>query len=167
MGRLPACHQLAAVNNPHLLPNLMIELTTKTIETQSILDSLRSEDCGATVLFLGTTRRLTDARLTETLTYTAYEEMARQQLSRLRDQALARWSIKRCVLVHRLGEVPVGEASVAVAVASPHRRDAFEAAQWLIDTLKQVVPVWKKEHWKDQAPQWVHPGLDSTAKKTL
>jgi len=145
----------------------MIELTTQTIETLSVLKSTSSEDCGATVLFLGTTRRLTDARVTETLTYTAYEVMAREQLKRLREQAFARWSIKRCVLVHRLGEVPIGEASVAVAVASPHRREAFEAAQWLIDTLKQVVPVWKKEHWQDQDAQWVHPGLASMPKETL
>jgi molybdopterin synthase catalytic subunit len=63
-------------------------------------------------------------------------------------------------VVHRVGPVPLGEASVAVAVSSPHREAAFAAGKWLIDTLKQVVPIWKKEYWTDGTSQWVHPGLD-------
>ncbi|HQU47368.1 MAG TPA: molybdenum cofactor biosynthesis protein MoaE, partial [Pirellulales bacterium] len=64
-----------------------------------------------------------------------------------------------CALVHRLGHLKIGEASVAAAVSSPHRQAAFEAGQWLIDTLKQSVPIWKKENWADGTHEWVHPGV--------
>ncbi len=67
------------------------------------------------------------------------------------------WPLVGCALVHRLGEVGLGEASVAVAVSSPHRRDAFAAAEWLMDRLKQEVPIWKQEHWADGSSEWVHP----------
>ena len=87
--------------------------------------------------------------------------MAREKLAELEETARQRWPICRCVLVHRLGHLAVGEASVAVAVSTPHRRDAFEAAQWLLDTLKETVPIWKRENWADGTRQWVHPGLDA------
>jgi molybdopterin synthase catalytic subunit len=64
-----------------------------------------------------------------------------------------------CVIVHRLGHLELGEASVAIAVSTPHRRDSFEAGQWLIDRLKEVVPIWKKENWADGTSEWVHPGI--------
>lgn len=147
----------------------MIDLTIEPIDTQRILASAAADDCGATVLFLGTTRRKTDLRVTQSLAYTAYESMAAAQMTRLETLARDRWPIHQCVLVHRLGDVPVGEASVAIAVSSPHRRDAFEAASWLIDALKKLVPVWKKEIWEDGSSAWVHPGASppSKADRTL
>ena len=84
--------------------------------------------------------------------------MATAKLQQLHDQALAQWPIVKCEIVHRLGHLGLGEVSVAVAVSSPHRRDAFEAGQWLIDTLKEVVPIWKQENWADGTSEWVHPG---------
>ncbi len=143
----------------------MVELTDQPLDTSQILAQMGSPTCGATVLFLGTTRRITDAKETQMLTYSAYAPMARHQMERLERQARSRWPVEKCILVHRLGEVPVGEASVAVAVATPHRRDAFEAANWLIDALKQLVPVWKKEHWSSGGQEWVHPGLSPAAKE--
>ena len=80
-------------------------------------------------------------------------------MAELEAEARQRWPVVECVIVHRLGRIELGEASVAVAVSTPHRRDAFEAGQWLIDTLKVVVPVWKQEHWSDGTTEWVHPGL--------
>lgn len=85
--------------------------------------------------------------------------MARTKLSELECEARQRWPLIECAVVHRLGHLELGEASVAVAVSSPHRQAAFEAGQWLIDTLKQVVPIWKKENWADGTVEWVHPGL--------
>ena len=137
----------------------MVELTEKPIQADAITSSVTSPNCGAVVLFLGTTRQFTDAKETVTLTYTAYAPMAQSEMEKLEQQATARWPIDRCVLIHRLGEVPIGEASVAVAVSTPHRKDAFEAASWLMDRLKEMVPVWKKEHWASGATDWVHPGL--------
>ncbi len=135
----------------------MIELTKNAIDHASVLQRVVSPQAGAVVLFLGTTRQFTGPRETTSLDYDCYEEMAHRQLSELETQARRRWPIVECVIVHRLGHLELGEASVAVAVSTPHRRDAFEAGQWLIDTLKQVVPIWKKENWADGTSQWVHP----------
>ncbi|MEW4456055.1 molybdenum cofactor biosynthesis protein MoaE [Bremerella sp. JC817] len=137
----------------------MVELTDQPINTDQITATVTSPNCGAVVLFLGTTRQFTDSRETVTLSYTAYAPMAQSQMEKLEAQAKARWPVDGCAMIHRLGEVPIGEASVAVAVSTPHRRDAFEAASWLMDRLKELVPVWKKEHWATGGTDWVHPGL--------
>lgn len=137
----------------------MVELTQQPIDASKVTHMVTSPTSGAVVLFLGTTRQFTDAKETVTLTYTAYAPMATSEMEKLEAQAKARWPIDQCVLIHRLGEVPIGEASVAVAVSTPHRRDAFEAASWLMDRLKELVPVWKKEHWASGSTEWVHPGL--------
>ncbi len=81
-----------------------------------------------------------------------------RQLDELEAEARRRWPLAGCAIVHRVGRVEVGEASVAVAVSAPHRDEAFTAARWLIDTIKQVVPFWKQEHWADGASEWIHPG---------
>jgi molybdopterin synthase catalytic subunit len=86
--------------------------------------------------------------------------MALEKLRQLEEQARERWPLVNCQITHRLGRVDVGEASVAIVVSSPHRHDAFVAGEWLIDTLKQVVPIWKEEHWSDGTTEWVHPGAE-------
>ncbi len=135
----------------------MIQLTDQPIDSASLLAQAHSPDAGAVVLFLGTTRRLTNGRETRTLFYDAYEEMARKELANLEAEARERWALSNCTIVHRLGEVPLGESSVAIVAASAHRRAAFEAGQWLIDALKERVPIWKQEHWADGTTDWVHP----------
>lgn len=139
----------------------MVELTNKPIDCQAVLDSVASPLAGAVVLFLGTTRELTGGRRTESLDYECYAEMARRKMAELEVEARGRWALVACTIVHRLGHLGVGEASVAIAVSSAHRRAAFEAGQWLIDTLKRVVPIWKRENWADGASQWVHPGVET------
>jgi molybdopterin synthase catalytic subunit len=138
----------------------MIDITSEPIDTQAVLRRVASNDAGAVVLFLGTTREHTEGRRTASLDYECYPQMARDKLSELVNEALHRWPLTGCAVVHRVGHVPLGEASVAVAVSTPHRQAAFEAGQWLIDTLKEVVPIWKKENWADGESQWVHPGLN-------
>lgn len=140
----------------------MIQLTDAPIDTAALLDLVGSRQAGAVVLFLGTTREFTHGRQTASLDYECYPEMAEKKLTELEAEARRRWPIIECGVIHRLGHVPLGEASVAIAVSTPHRRDAFEAGQWLIDTLKQVVPIWKKENWADGATEWVHPGIAET-----
>ena len=136
----------------------MIELTDRPIDCDRILDEVASPLAGAVVLFLGTTRELTDGQRTAWLDYECYAQMAQAKMAELEAEARRRWPVVGCVIVHRLGRVDVGQASVAVAVSTPHRAAAFEAGQWLIDTLKEVVPIWKKENWIDGSSQWVHPG---------
>lgn len=136
----------------------MIQLTYDPIDTQQVLAQVTSARAGAVVLFLGTTREFTGGRRTLWLDYECYPDMAREQLTLLEQQAVERWSLEGCAIVHRLGRVDLAEVSVAVAVSSAHRGVAFEAGQWLIDRLKEVVPIWKQEHWADGTTQWVHPG---------
>jgi len=138
----------------------MIELTHQPIDTAALLRHVNSPQAGAVVLFLGTVREVTAGRRTIALDYECYEEMARKNLAELADQARQRWPIIQCAIVHRLGHLELGEASVAVAVSTPHRQDAFEAGKWLIDTLKAVAPIWKKENWDDGTTQWVHPSSE-------
>ena len=130
------------------------------IDVAAVLQSVQSPLAGATVLFLGTTREVTGDRRTESLDYEAYGDMAEKKMAELEAEARRRWPLVGCAVVHRVGHVAVGEASVAIAVSSPHREDAFAAGKWLIDTLKQVVPIWKKENWADGRSQWVHPELE-------
>ena len=138
----------------------MIQLTNQPIDTAALLERTRHPEAGAVVLFLGTTRELTDGRQTVALDYEAYREMAERQLAELEAEARRRWPVIECIVVHRLGRVPPAEASVAIAVSTPHRSDAFAAAQWLIDSLKRDVPIWKREQWADGTAEWVHPGID-------
>jgi len=138
----------------------MIQLTTEIIDTTKLVDSARHPKAGAIVLFLGTTRELTAGRQTVCLSYEAYEEMAQRRLCELEAEARRRWPVIECMIVHRLGEVPPTESSVAIAVSTPHRADAFAAGQWLIDSLKADVPIWKREQWSDGTTEWVHPGIE-------
>jgi molybdopterin synthase catalytic subunit len=138
----------------------VISLTRDRIDTQALLDRVTSPAAGAVVLFLGTVRELTAGRRTMALDYEAYPEMAERKLAELEVEARRRWPLVEVALVHRLGRLELAEASVAVAVSSPHRGAAFDAGRWLIDTLKEVVPVWKQENWSDGTKEWVHPGMD-------
>jgi len=137
----------------------MNHLTDQPIDTEALVARATSPEAGAVVLFLGTTREMTGGRQTVALDYEAYHEMAEQKLAGLEAEARERWPLVQCMIVHRLGRVPVGEASVAIVVSAPHRREAFDAGQWLIDTLKRDVPIWKREQWADGSTEWVHPGL--------
>jgi len=143
----------------------MIQLTNEPIDTQALLDEVNSPESGAVVLFLGTVREWTSGRQTASLDYEGYPAMAEKKLAELEATARERWPLVGCAIVHRLGHLELAESSVAVAVSSPHRGVAFEAGQWIIDTLKQVVPIWKKENWADGGSEWVHPGVDDSAKR--
>ncbi len=141
----------------------MIEITHDEIDTGALLRAVESNLAGAAVLFLGTTREMTGDRRTRSLVYEAYEAMAHKKMTQLAEEATRRWSLTGCAIVHRLGELGLREASVAIAVSSPHRQVAFEAGKWLIDTLKEVVPIWKQENWADGTCEWVHPGQPPSA----
>jgi molybdopterin synthase catalytic subunit len=140
----------------------MIRLTHEPIDAAALLESVRSDQAGAVVLFLGTVREMTGARQTVSLGYEAHEPMALAQMVALLEEARGRWPVTQAGIVHRLGQLGLGEISVAVAVSCPHRVEAFEAGRHLIDRLKEVVPIWKQEHWADGTTEWVHPGMYSS-----
>ena len=139
----------------------MVRLTHDEIDYTALVESVRSKQGGAVVLFLGTVRELTGGRQTVALDYEAYSEMAEAKLGELEAEARQRWPVIGVSIVHRLGHLELGEISVAVAVSCPHRGDAFETARHLIDRTKEVVPIWKKENWNDGTTEWVHPGIDA------
>lgn len=133
----------------------------ETIPTASdAVAQLSAFEGGAISLFAGTTRRLTNGRETVQLSYEAHASMAHAECQRLAEEAAEKWPLLGVVIWHRTGEVPVGDTSVLVGVATAHRSDAFEACRFLIDTLKERVPVWKKEFFADGQTEWVESGWD-------
>jgi len=134
-----------------------IELVDSRIDIESLRAKIEDPDVGAIGWFEGVTRRTTDDRITERLSYEAHRPMAIAELEKLASIAVEKFSLHRCLIVHRLGEVPVGQASVVIGCSSPHRPATFEALPWIMDVLKQDVPIWKQELFADGSTQWVHP----------
>jgi len=114
---------------------------------------------GALCLFVGVVRDHNGGRPVRRLEYEAYEEMALPLMEKIGADCRERWKVTDVRIVHRLGPLAIGEASVAVAIASSHRREAFEACRYAIDTLKATVPIWKKEFYADGDAAFVEPGL--------
>jgi molybdopterin synthase catalytic subunit len=145
----------SAVGQPQTAP---CRLVRAPIDGASLLEAVSSGDAGGNVLFLGTTRGVTDGVVTRGLEYEAHEPLALRMLVDLRAEAIDRFKLSGCAVVHRLGAVPVGAASIAIAAAAPHRREAFVAAEWLLGRIKQVVPIWKCDEGADGTRTWIHPG---------
>jgi len=128
-------------------------VTDEEIRLQELIDEVRDEEAGAMVTFLGTVRRHSRGREVQHLEYEAYPEMAERKLEEIGQEMQERWGV-RVAIVQRVGHLEVGEASVAIAVAAPHRREAFEAARYAIDRLKEIVPIWKKEFYEG-GEEWI------------
>lgn len=126
-------------------------LVRRPIDGTAIATSIRQPEDGAVVVFDGVVRNHTRGRRTLYLDYSAYEPMALRQMEQLAQQALANHAVRDVWVVHRLGQLQIGESSVYIAVASAHRAAAFDACRWIIDTLKKTVPIWKKEFFEDGA----------------
>jgi molybdopterin synthase catalytic subunit len=129
----------------------VVSIVRDPIETKGILDRIKHDEDGASVVFEGVVRNQTRGRRTLYLDYEAYEEMALRQMEGLAEQARKQFQVREVALVHRLGRLEIGETSVLIVVASAHRGAAFDACRWLIDTLKRTVPIWKKEYFEDGA----------------
>jgi len=136
-----------------------ISITDQPIDYAAITEQVRSNECGAVVLFLGTVREMTAGKQTVALDYEAYPEMADQMMQQLVDEARDQWDVHTISIEHRVGHLALGEISVAIAVSSAHRKEAFEAGRFLIDRLKEIVPIWKKENWADGTTEWEHPEI--------
>ncbi|MCP5025937.1 MAG: molybdenum cofactor biosynthesis protein MoaE [Actinomycetia bacterium] len=129
---------------------IWVGLTDERLPVAEAGDWVVRPDCGAVVLFSGTARDHAPGRPgVDRLEYEAYVEQVTPRLQAIAEEAWRRWpDLGRMALLHRIGEVPVGESSVIVAASSPHRPEAFEAARFGIDTLKATVPIWKRESWE-------------------
>jgi molybdopterin synthase catalytic subunit len=140
----------------HGKPSL-VRLTHDIIDHATLTESVQRPGCGAVVTFLGTVRDLTGDEVTLALEYEAYPPMAERKMAEIEADTRARWPVGEMALVHRLGRLEVGEVSVAVAVSTPHRADAFAACRHAIDRLKELVPIWKKDLAPQGVSTWVHP----------
>ena len=127
----------------------MILLTAKPIEPRVLVDDVRRDEAGAVIVFEGVTRNHHDGREVVRLEYEAYAGMAETEMERIVNEVQQRWSGARISMAHRIGVVGVGEASVVIAVSAPHRDAAYAASRFAIDTLKALVPIWKKEVYSD------------------
>lgn len=125
------------------------------IEASAVLARVGGEDDGAVLLFLGTVRNRAEGRAVSGMCYEVYEEMATQVLSAIAAEAWERCGARRLAVVHRVGELGLGEVSVAIAVSSPHRAEAYEASRYVIEEIKKRLPVWKKERYVDGEAAWV------------
>lgn len=134
----------------------IVLLSHDPIDPGSLLEAVADVTAGGSVLFVGTARGLTDGVVTTRLDYDAHEPLARAVLADLVRATRERFALVACGVVHRLGTVPAGEASVAVAASAPHRKEAFAAAEWLMEQIKRDVPIWKCEHRSDDERAWVH-----------
>ena len=156
---------MAAPNTNTTCDSAATLLAWGPIDTARLLESVANDAAGANVLFTGTTRGVTagvlttqiTTQITKRLAYEAHESLACAVLARLRDEAMAQYALTACAIIHRLGEVAVGETSVAVATSAPHRREAFAAAEWLMDRIKREAPIWKCEEGADGDRTWIHP----------
>ena len=136
----------------------MIAITEMPIDTQEVIAAVQAEGAGAINVFIGTVRNHTQAKPVVQLDFEAFDSMALKKMQQIADQAASRWPIQKVAIVHRKGSLQIGDAAVVIAVSTPHRKASFEACEFIIDTLKEVVPIWKKEIFEDGAV-WVaaHP----------
>lgn len=127
----------------------MFEIVTDPIDPRRVEAAVAHPGAGAVLTFAGTTRDSFEGRRVVGLSYEAFAEMAVPEMRAIADRAVERWPGVRVAMVHRIGEVPVGEASVVISVSAPHRGPAYDASRFAIDALKERVPVWKKERYED------------------
>lgn len=136
----------------------MIKIIREIIDTNEILDEVKKPDAGGICLFLGTVRNKTGNKDVIRLEYEAYDSMALSEMEKIVRTAESRWKNCNIAVIHRTGVLKIGEIAVAIAVSAPHRDASFEACRFVIDTLKEKVPIWKKEIFED-GEEWVasHP----------
>ncbi|PCI30018.1 MAG: hypothetical protein COB67_02805 [SAR324 cluster bacterium] len=133
----------------------MFEITEKTIDPNELVAKVDSARAGAISTFIGVTRNFTGDFHVDYLFYEAYHEMAIKMMKRIGEQTLEKFPIEKIAISHRIGRVNIGEASVVIAVSASHRAEAIEACHYAIDTLKELVPIWKKEFMVDGDQKWI------------
>ena len=135
-----------------------VHITNSPIDTQMVIDLVKTDSSGAVNVFIGTVRNSTKNKEVVGLEFESYESMAIKEIDKIISAAKKRWPVNEMVIYHRVGSLAIGDVPVVIAVSTPHRRQGFEACQFAIDTLKETVPIWKKEIFAD-GEEWVsaHP----------
>lgn len=135
-----------------------VKISGAALNIQSCIDWVMNPQCGGIDVFIGTVRNITKGKTVVRLEFEAYEAMALNEMRKIAEEALHKWPVQKILIHHRTGVLQTGEVPVIIAVAAAHRGAAFEACRYAIDTLKQTVPIWKKEVFED-GEIWVaaHP----------
>ena len=139
----------------------MITITETQLDIQSFTDYVLGDENGAVNTFLGVTRNSTDGREVVKLEYECYLPMAQKKLEEIKNEAVRKWEISSVAIGHRIGTLDIGETSLVVAVSGPHRAAVFEVCQYIVDRIKEIVPIWKKEFFEDGAIWVESPGSES------
>lgn len=134
---------------------MFCRVTQAPIDLQELMRHVRSDADGAVILFTGVVRNHHEGRPVDRLKYEAYEAMAVEKLTAICEQVRSRFAVGDVAVVHRLGQLEVGDVSVAIAVAAPHRDAAYRASREIIERIKREVPIWKREHYTDGAERWL------------
>ena len=129
---------------------------------QEVIDKVVQREAGAITTFIGTVRELTHGKKTLYLVYEAYESMAVKKLEQIGNEIKERWHGSEVAITHRVGKLDITDVAVVIAVSTPHRADAYEANRYAIERIKEIVPIWKKEHWED-GQEWIGNQLETVA----
>ncbi|MGG5255250.1 molybdenum cofactor biosynthesis protein MoaE [Neobacillus sp. SM06] len=136
------------------------EIVKEPIDIQSVIDKVIQREAGAVTTFIGTVRELTDGKKTLFLIYEAYETMAVKKLEQIGKEIEERWQGSKVAITHRIGRLEITDVAVVIAVSTPHRADAYEANRYAIERIKEIVPIWKKEHWEN-GEKWMGNQLET------
>lgn len=134
-------------------------ITKEPINVQEVIDKVVDCDAGAINVFIGTVRETTKGRKTLYLVYEAYEPMAVKKLEQIGREIRERWPGAKVAITHRIGRLNITDIAVVIAVSTPHRPEAYEASRYAIERIKEMVPIWKKEHWED-GTEWIGDQLE-------
>ncbi|KXG10149.1 molybdenum cofactor biosynthesis protein MoaE [Anoxybacillus rupiensis] len=135
-------------------------VTDQPILIEDVVRKVVRPEAGAVAVFVGTVREFTNGKRTLFLQYEAYTTMAEKMLERIAQEIKERWPEAKTAITHRIGKLDISDVAVVIAVSTPHRKDAYEANQYAIERIKQIVPIWKKEYWED-GTQWVGNQLET------
>lgn len=133
---------------------ISIVVSDAPIDCAAILAAVGTDADGAVVCFIGRARNTSRSRAVRYLEYEVYQSMAEKELSKIAREACERWGLSACVIAHRTGRVAIGEASICIVVASPHRDASYQSSRYVIDTIKKTVPIWKREFYEDGS-MWI------------
>ncbi|WNF35787.1 molybdenum cofactor biosynthesis protein MoaE [Bacillaceae bacterium IKA-2] len=136
-------------------------ITNEVISIQEVVDKVTSRNAGAINTFIGTVREITKGKKTIFLKYDAYASMAEKKLAQIGDEIQEQWPEALVAITHRIGRLDITDIAVVIAVSTPHRADSYEASRYAIERIKEIVPIWKKEHWEDGV-EWIGDQLEKT-----
>lgn len=137
----------------------LFNIVDTPIVVEEVTNKVKSVNAGAITVFIGTVRELTNGKRTLYLEYQAYEPMAVKKLKEIGSEITEKWPQTKVAITHRIGRLEISDIAVVIAVSSPHRREAYEANEYAIERIKQMVPIWKKEFWED-GTKWIGDQLE-------